>query len=75
MRAISIVLVFLVMLTLAFGQTVSQRFETVRDSIGRHEYAKALDELKAFESQHVVSFQANNLDYLTARLSQKIGAT
>ncbi len=73
MRAISIGFVFLLLAIFAFGQTAAQRFHTVRESVQRHDYAKALEELKMIESQYSAAFQANDLDYLTARLSQRIG--
>ena len=75
MRAFALTFVSLLMLTYAFGQAAMQRFESVRGNVHRHDYAKALDELKAIESQNSDSFQSNNLDYLTARLSRRIGNT
>ncbi len=73
MRTIPLTCSILLLLAAAFGQTASQRFDAVRESDRRHEYAKAVDELKSIESQHAVSFSSNDLDYLTARLSQRSG--
>jgi soluble lytic murein transglycosylase len=74
MRAISVAFVCLLMLlTSGFGQTAAERFAGIREGFQRHDHAKALDELKAFESQHPALFQANDLDYLSARLSHRTG--
>jgi len=73
MRVVSIGLLVLLLSMVAFGQTAAQRFDAVRESFQRHDHAKALEELKTIESQHSASFQSNNLDYLAARLSQRIG--
>ncbi|MEO5859549.1 MAG: transglycosylase SLT domain-containing protein [Pyrinomonadaceae bacterium] len=73
MRTLSVTFVFLLMLIYASGQTASQRFEAVRESIERYEYTNAIEELKAIETQQTSLFQSNGLDYLTARLYQRIG--
>ncbi|MDI1243086.1 MAG: transglycosylase SLT domain-containing protein [bacterium] len=75
MKATSLILVFLTMMTSGFGQTAAQRFGAVRESMQGREYTKAVDELKAIEDQYPSSFRSNDLDYLAARLSQRNGNT
>lgn len=74
MRLVPVTFVFLLITLAAYPQTAAQRFELVRESIQRHDDTKAIDELKAIEGQYATSFQANNLDYLMARLYQRTGA-
>ena len=73
MKAFSTACILLLLSTAVFSQTAAQPFDAVRESIQRHDYTKALEELKTIENQQSATFQTSNLNYLAARLSQRIG--
>ncbi len=57
----------------AFGQTPDERHERIRADIDVGDFRKALDEVRALREASAELFQANNFDYLQARLTQLNG--
>src|SRR6185295_2965045 len=57
----------------AFGQTNAERHQQIRTAVDGGELKKALSDLGALRALNTPLFEANNYDYLQARLSQLSG--
>jgi soluble lytic murein transglycosylase len=54
-----------------FSQTADELHASVRAAVSERRYVDALSGLKRLEKEHPEIFRLNNLDYLTARLSER----
>ncbi|PWT83277.1 MAG: hypothetical protein C5B44_00855, partial [Acidobacteria bacterium] len=66
-------LLILIAALYGFGQTPADRHQRIRADIDTGDLKKALDEVRAIRAANTELFQANNFDYLQARLAQLNG--
>lgn len=75
MRKLAVIILSIVLVSLVHAQKPEDIHARLRSEVAEHNYLAAVNDLQSLKTKEPAVFEANNYDYLLARISDKSGDT